>query len=321
MFNSTHTFVGFAIARMGAEKWVRHGTVTAVIAANLPDIDSVAGFWGTPAYLDHHRGVTHSLIGVPILAIALSAVMFLFTRNFWRTYAVALVAVATHPALDYLNPYGLRPFLPWNGTWFYGDLVFIFDPVLDVVLMTGLLAGWLLPRRKHALALASLAAALIYVGVRLQLHSMAEANLQHVARQVTGVTKTVVLPEIWSPLEWEGIVDTTAGLLRLPVHAFRPPAVSMDEFPRLQSSGPPHVIAHAARSESAAAFLRFARFPVIQVEPLASGYGVTFIDFRFYRGINGTALGAEVVLDSSLNVQKESLSFLQRVSPGSVPPL
>ena len=43
MFNSTHTFVGLAIARTGAEKWVPHATITAVIASNLPDIDIAAG--------------------------------------------------------------------------------------------------------------------------------------------------------------------------------------------------------------------------------------------------------------------------------------
>src|SRR5881396_529045 len=62
MFNSTHTLVGFAIARTGAGKWTRHATATAVIASNLPDIDSIAGLWGTAAYLNHHRGITHALI-------------------------------------------------------------------------------------------------------------------------------------------------------------------------------------------------------------------------------------------------------------------
>src|SRR5262249_36492508 len=146
------TFVGFAIARSGPEKWVRQATLTAVIASNLPDIDSVAGVWGTAAYLDHHRGITHALVGVPVLALLLSAVMYLFSGNFDRTYAIALAAMATHPALDYLNPYGLRPFLPFSRTWFYVDAVDIIDPYLDLVLLTGILAGALMPNRKRIAA-------------------------------------------------------------------------------------------------------------------------------------------------------------------------
>src|SRR5262245_43623345 len=102
MFNSTHTFVGLAFARTGIEKWVPYATATVVIASNLPDIDSVAGFWGTAVYLDHHRGITHSLTGVPILAFLLAAVMYFFSERFWRTYTVALIAMVTHPALDLL---------------------------------------------------------------------------------------------------------------------------------------------------------------------------------------------------------------------------
>src|SRR6185436_19781597 len=60
MFNTTHTFVGILVAQTGAGKWAKYGTLTAVVAANLPDIDSVAGLWGTATYLEHHRGITHT---------------------------------------------------------------------------------------------------------------------------------------------------------------------------------------------------------------------------------------------------------------------
>src|SRR5689334_9822859 len=134
MFNSTHTFVGLLIGKTGTERWAPYGLATAVIASNLPDVDSIAGLWGTATYLDHHRGITHSLIGIPVLALILSAIIYFFSGNFGKTYAIALIAMATHPALDYLNPYGIRPFLPWNTKWYYGDLVFIFDPYLDLIL-------------------------------------------------------------------------------------------------------------------------------------------------------------------------------------------
>ena len=72
MFNSTHTFVGLLVARTGPDKWVRRAAVTAIIASNLPDLDSIAGFWGTAAYLDHHRGFTHTLVGIPLLALMIT---------------------------------------------------------------------------------------------------------------------------------------------------------------------------------------------------------------------------------------------------------
>jgi inner membrane protein len=48
--------------------------------------------------------------------------------------AASLIAAATHPLLDWTNNYGVRPFLPWSGRWFYGDFVFIMDPYIWLVL-------------------------------------------------------------------------------------------------------------------------------------------------------------------------------------------
>src|SRR5215831_10233430 len=178
MFNSTHTFAGFAIARLGGEKWGAYATATAVIAANLPDIDSIAGFWGTAPYLDHHRGITHSLIGVPLLAFLLSAAMYLFSKNFLRTYGIALIAMTTHPALDYLNSYGVRPFLPWSDKWYFGDLVFILDPYLDALLLVGVIAAWYWPERSRIAVAASLVLAASYIAIRIESHSIAVSQLR-----------------------------------------------------------------------------------------------------------------------------------------------
>src|SRR4029078_9230702 len=44
------------------------------------------------------------------------------------------MAAATHPLLDWTNNYGVRPLLPWSGRWFYGDLVYIVDPYIWLLL-------------------------------------------------------------------------------------------------------------------------------------------------------------------------------------------
>jgi inner membrane protein len=48
--------------------------------------------------------------------------------RFWPLLLVTFLICATHPVLDWTNNYGIRPLLPWDGRWFYGDLVFIVDP-------------------------------------------------------------------------------------------------------------------------------------------------------------------------------------------------
>ena len=74
MFNSTHTLVGLALARTGLDRWIPRAALTAVIAANLPDIDIVTQFAGTTTYLNYHRGLSHTIVGTPLLSFALACV-------------------------------------------------------------------------------------------------------------------------------------------------------------------------------------------------------------------------------------------------------
>ena len=47
---------------------------------------------------------------------------------------LSYLAVATHPTLDWLNTYGMRWWMPFSETWYYGDSVFIIDPWLWLLL-------------------------------------------------------------------------------------------------------------------------------------------------------------------------------------------
>ena len=79
MDNITHSLVGVALAevvtRRGATKAERRVAVGAgIVATNLPDID-IAYSVITEApigYLLHHRGHTHTVVGLGVLAFALA---------------------------------------------------------------------------------------------------------------------------------------------------------------------------------------------------------------------------------------------------------
>ena len=58
-------------------------------------------------------------------------------------YGLALVALLSHLLLDYTNNYGLRPFFPFNGRWYAASIVFIFDPLMFVLLLGALILPWL----------------------------------------------------------------------------------------------------------------------------------------------------------------------------------
>ncbi|HEY0174670.1 MAG TPA: metal-dependent hydrolase [Pyrinomonadaceae bacterium] len=140
MDNLTHSLVGLAAAKAGLGRRSPYATFVCVAAANLPDIDIVALAGGPAFYLQHHRGITHSVVGMLALAVVFP-LLFVASERLWARLrgragraspkwllVCSLLLSVSHPLLDWTNSYGVRPLLPWDGSWFYGDLLFIVDP-------------------------------------------------------------------------------------------------------------------------------------------------------------------------------------------------
>ncbi len=149
----THFMTGAVLARSGLNRRAAYATVTMVLAAETPDLDTLWSVWGPVAGFQHHRGWTHTFLGLPFEAALLVGVVWAWHR--WRPevrtsggapvrwgllYGFAIVALLSHIFLDWTNNYGVRPFFPFDPRWYAGSFVFIFDPVLFVVLLGALVA-------------------------------------------------------------------------------------------------------------------------------------------------------------------------------------
>jgi inner membrane protein len=147
MDNLTHSLVGLAASKAGLERLSPATSAVCIIASNAPDADILTLLFGDRwFYLHHHRGITHSIIGTFLISLAIPLIFFAFDRliaYFKKTKPklklagltiASLIVGASHPLMDWTNNYGVRPLLPWNSKWFYGDLVFIVDPFIWVTL-------------------------------------------------------------------------------------------------------------------------------------------------------------------------------------------
>ncbi|MBM4015386.1 MAG: metal-dependent hydrolase [Planctomycetes bacterium] len=159
MDNLTHTLCGAVLAKTPLGRMTPLAPAALLLGANLPDADVVVTLFGADeaarkaAYLLHHRGITHSLPGIVVQALLLAlAIRWIERRELARRDSAAppfrahllpaLCGLLTHPLLDWLNNYGVRPFLPFSGWRTYADLVFIVDPWLWLVFGgTAALAG------------------------------------------------------------------------------------------------------------------------------------------------------------------------------------
>lgn len=111
------------------------------LANNLPDIDAVYTWITGPkplGYLVHHRGHTHTLLlALPGAWLLGLAVWRWFARRNADAHAgdkrlflgLALGGVLLHLSMDFGNNYGVHPFWPLSNRWFYGDSIFIVEPL------------------------------------------------------------------------------------------------------------------------------------------------------------------------------------------------
>lgn len=161
MDNLTHSLVGAVLGQMGLKTKTGLAMPTLILAANLPDIDAACIVYGIES-LAMRRGVTHGPIALVVLPLILWALMLGFDS--WQTrrgkrpagrlpvhkgwlLALAYIGCLSHPALDWLNNYGIRLLEPFSHRWFYGDSLFIIDLWIWVAL--GLSVGLSLRRERR----------------------------------------------------------------------------------------------------------------------------------------------------------------------------
>lgn len=162
MDNLTHSLVGALIGQSGLKKKTGLAMPALIIGANLPDVDAACFFWleGTE-HLGFRRGITHGPLAMVVLPLALAGLLWGWDRwqslrgrrpearlpvHFGWLYGLSLIACLSHPALDWLNVYGVRLLEPFSSRWFYGDTLFIIDVWLWVLLGV---ATWLSLRREE----------------------------------------------------------------------------------------------------------------------------------------------------------------------------
>ncbi|MEQ1537329.1 MAG: metal-dependent hydrolase [Sphingorhabdus sp.] len=155
MDNLTHSLAGAILGQMGLKTKTGLAMPTLIIAANIPDIDAVAVLLGGHQHLALRRGLTHGPIAMVLLPVLLWAAMLAWDK--WRPsekrlpvhkgwlLALAYIGTLSHPALDWLNNYGVRLLEPFSSQWFYGDSIFIIDLWIWAALIAGV---WISLRRE-----------------------------------------------------------------------------------------------------------------------------------------------------------------------------
>jgi inner membrane protein len=329
------------MARSGFNRKTALATVTMVLAAEAADIDVLWELKGSIAGLQHHRGITHSFVGVPLIAAAVLGLLYLLHR--WRQrrrlitpkrasdqlpvrwgllYLFAVIAALSHLLLDYTTAYGIRLFEPFNYRWYSWDIVFIVDPLILIALTAGLVLPWFFgligseigerrkgPRGRGA-AITALVIMVALWGFRDYQHRRALAALNSFLYQGAEPMRVGAYPNVVDPFHWHGVVETNDFFSSVPVDS-QAGHVDSDEGALFYKPPVTPVLTAGKSSYLGQVYLDWAAFPYVTQEKLddATGaYLVNFVDLRYAYPGHRAPLGGFVLLGRDLSVLMQGMN-------------
>jgi inner membrane protein len=334
----THFLTGACLGRAGLNRKTALATMTLTLAAEAPDIDVLGNLKGRVFGFAHHRGFTHSFLGLLFVSATVVGVVYLWWRlrgrkikdpNLPPRWGLLLVfaylAGLSHILLDFTNHYGVRPFWPFLEKWYSWDIVFIVEPTILILLVAGLLLPGLFSlindeigvRRKgpqgRLAATLALAGVLAVWGVRDYQHRRAVKALEARVYEGAEPIRASAYPSWINPFRWNGVVETRNFFATMLVDSSLPDVDPEGQMRiRYKPEETPVTLA-AKKSYLGGIYLDWAKYPITETEEIESppGFVVRFTDLRFdYPGRTGhSPLSAGVQLDRDVKVVREWFGF------------
>jgi inner membrane protein len=312
----THALSGALLARATAPQDGGDSTLPlgrrallGFLAAAAPDLDYVVTFIGPIEYLYYHRGVTHSLILLPLwawLLARLCAVAWRRDRPWQAYFGVIAMGIAIHIAGDWINSYGTIVFAPFSDERYGIGTTFVIDLWFTGIILVALAAAALW-RHRRLPAIAGMVALCAYVGFQGLLRERAiEWGAAYARAAGLPHPRVTAQPRPVSPFNWMIVVrdgeevrysfvnlvrrealpvSSGAGFVRRLDAAYLPLTQAQWVFAsRFGATGPERAIAREAWHHPRFEFFRwFAAEPVLlRVEAGNPGSCAWFQDLRFF---------------------------------------
>jgi inner membrane protein len=337
----THLLTGACLSRTGFNRKTTLATLTMTLAAEASDLDVFAYFGGSSFGFAHHRGFTHTVWGIPIVAAITLA--FVYALNWlwrkWRDprrpatapaivaprwkllYLFACIAGFSHLLLDFTNQYGVRLFWPFINHWYSWDIVFIVEPIILLMLISalifpalfGLVSSEVGARQKgprgRGWAIAALMGMVLVWGIRDYEHRRAIAALNSLDYQGAQAIRVAAMPYHTNPFIWNGLVETEGFYETVRVNSLTPEVDPNGHALTYYKTEQTDELRKAQASYTGRVYMDWSQWPLLEAQRQDlndRGTRVVFRDLRFiYPEQRGSALGAFVQLDDKLSVVDE----------------
>ncbi len=271
----THSLFGLVLGQTGLRRVTKSWAWIAVVASNAPDLDSVFEPFGDLRHLVWHRHFTHSLVFVPLVAVASVAIVkYILRRDVeWRGASIfAAACTLGHLLCDFLTYRRVRLLLPFSNSEFGLQTQGMIDPVMITLLclalaipfLSNLVSGEIGARQASGRTTAFLLLALLagWWYTRFTLRETALEELR--SRLYAGLAprRVDVMPRA-NPVRFHGLVETENAfqLLEIDLREYIDPEAARTLFKPVFSVESGRAAQAAAADPKVQSFLTWAHWP------------------------------------------------------------
>lgn len=210
MDSITQAVLGATVQTAVLGRWQgRKALLYGAALATLPDLDVLIRYQDAVDVMTRHRGFSHSLPVLTLLALVLTLALRRWRPNpaysGRRLFLALWLVLVTHPLLDAFTSYGTQLFWPFTPPPTAWSSVFIIDPLYTLPLLLAVLAGLVSsPQGKAPRGpLLALALSSLYLAFTVAGKWMAEQRVEaELARQGIQAEALFASPAPFNSLLW-----------------------------------------------------------------------------------------------------------------------
>ncbi len=191
----------------------------------FPDFDILFRLVSEQSYLNNHRGITHSIILLPLWGILLSLffvsilkykiflkkhteeIPAINIKTFIELYIISIFGIIFHIAADLITTYGTMILLPIDNQKFAYGSVFIIDLIFTGIIVVGILFSHFCRKYSKSPQIAQIFTILLiaYVGTTqvLKINALEKAKLNFDLESNEQYYSFTILPQPLSPFKWK----------------------------------------------------------------------------------------------------------------------
>ncbi|NIP37591.1 MAG: metal-dependent hydrolase [Candidatus Dadabacteria bacterium] len=304
----THGLIGSLGSKTGHyQKFGKIATYSFLFGSVFPDIDIIIAVLGPDFTMRHHRGITHSVLAVPLFSVLVTYITSLIFKNreYKKIYPMVLLGMYSHIFFDLITSYGTVAFDPVSLKRYNWNLVFILDPFITLPAVAGLVISY---KKRHLAFKTSVIVFLFLCSYLLTCFFIKEHNKDRLIGYAKAhnmqVEKLGIYPRPLAPFFWLGVIETEDRFYRANISSLSSDKFVLQAYSKSDVNG----FVDAIRDHRVAKlYFWFADFPVAKYLKNGDEHIVEIHDLRFKMLSRRTPFTLRYVFDKAMNIKEITL--------------